>query len=561
MRISRLELILSILVTFGLLIVLAKFAPGGPLGTDVVGYVNHGLNGVEDPTTITRYFHTYLQALFTRSAPTPLIGVQVYWAFIMSLGTLLIYLNARLLTRRANFVHGLLAVLLFWSIRAVTDSAGITFVDFSAMFIAGLIVCVYLVSYRRGHRSWGMLVLLGFLYYLGFRAKEVVICTLLLVVGLGLAEDDKFQFKLLLKRVGYLACGAAAGMVLFIFLNAIFLHDPLFGWRLSDYQAYFAHYSQVLRGSTVQSWLTNPLTNTALILLIFLLYIISGTKAASDPEIGLGNRIVWLVPISMVAFLILSVEWGKLPFRYLIPALALMTSLEVQIFDFDLPATRRGRAVLLGLLTAGVLLGLVARLWIKHSALPKGWDEGIYLEVVYFPLIITAILAVLMMVKRPSANFSIVLGVLILSVLTSLLSSNLRSMFIGRSNQQTTELVFYPFSAFTSEITVTPGMQVYMASDTWVSVDQLWIAKNFEEKANLFNVYFDAGLSKSQVTSPENTDISRDILQERYNYVFMRTDEWEQIAADTPVLAQVEQDYEIFSEPRGLLILLKAKGP
>jgi hypothetical protein len=298
-----------------------------------------------------------------------------------------------------------------------------------------------------------------------------------------------------------------------------------------------------------------------MILLIFLLYIISGTKLASDADIGPGSRIVWLVPISMVAFLTLAVQWGNMPFRYLIPALAIMTGLEVQIFDFDLPATWRGRAASLGLFAVGLLLYLVVRLWIKHFVLPKGWDEGVYLEDIFFPLVIAAILAILMMVKRPSANFSIVLSVLILSVLTSLLTSNFRSMFVARPNQKQIELIFYPLSAFKSEITVTPGMRIYMASDTWSSVDQYWTAKNFEEKANLFNVYFDAGLSKGQVSSPEKTIISRDILQERYAYVFMRTYEWEQITADATVLTQVEQDYEVFTEPKGLLILLRAKSP
>ena len=562
MRISKLELIIVLGVAIILFLVLAIYAPGGPLGTDVVGYINHGINGIEDPSTITRYFHTYFQALFTRIAPTPLIGVQYYWAFIMSMSTLLIYLNARLLNKRTNLAHGLLAVLLFWSIRPLAESAGVTFVDFSAMFITGLILCIFLVSSWRDHRSKWLLILLGFLFCLGLWTKEVVLCTLLLVIGLGLSEEDKFHFKLLVRRLGYLAGGFAVGIVLFVFLNAVILHDPLFGWRFSDFQSYFGHYNQIPNDTRTQSWLTGPLTNTAGIFLIFILYIISGIRVATNSDIRISSRIVWLIPLAMVAFLILSAQWGgKLPFRYIVPALAVMTSLGVQNFNFNLPTTWRDRMTLFGLFVAGILLYVFARVWIKHSILSRGWDEGIYLEAVFFPLIILAILAILIMVKRPSAVFSIILTVLIMSVLTSQLASNFRRMFIARLNQIQTALVFYPFSAFTSVINVTSGMQIYMASDTWSSVDQYWIAKNSEEKAYLFNVYFDAGLSKTQVTSPEETIISQDILQELYTYVFMRTYEWEQIMTEPLVLSKLEQDYDVYTEPRGLLILLKAKSP
>lgn len=561
MRISRLELLVALISTVVFFVVLAKFAPGGPLGTDVMGYVNHGINGVKDPTTITRYFHTYFQGIFTRIAPTPLVGVQYYWAFIMAFSTLLIYLNARMVTYHASAAQGLLAILLFWSIRMVAESAGVTQPDFSAMFICALIVFTYLISARKGHNSKWLIGLLGFLLYLGFRAKEVLLCTGVLVIGLGMTENNGFQLKSLFKKLGYLIGGLAVGMVLFVVLNTIFLQDPLFGWRWSDYQSYYSHYSQTPQGSSTQNWLTGGLTNTSVLLLIFLLYIISGIKTAADPENRVGGAFVWLVPVLMVAFLAFTVQWGRLPFRYLIPPLAMMASLGVQVFKFDLPVTWRGRAALFGLFSAGMLIYLAVRMWIKHFMLPRGWQEGLFLEIVLFPIILTALLGILMALKKPSTTTSIILIVLVLAILASNLTSNFRSMFISRPNQEKAELVFYPLSAFASEITVTPGMRIYMASNTWNSVDQYWIAKNHEEKAYLFNVYFDSGLIKQQVTSPENSDISRDILLEPYDYVLMQTYQWERIRTDAKVLVQVERRYEVFTEPKGLLVLLKARNP
>jgi hypothetical protein len=562
MRISRSELIIMILVTISLFVVLANYAPGGPLGTDVVGYVNHGINGVEDTKTINRYFHTFLQGIFARTAPTPLIGVQYYWAFLIALSSLLVYVNARLLTKHSNMAHGLLAVLVFWSIGILAETAGSTQVDIPAMFITSLIVCTYLASARRGHSSKWLIGLLGLLYYFGFRTKEVVMCTFLLVIGLGFAEDDKFEFKLLLKRLGYLAAGAAAGIAVFLVLNSIFLHDPLFGFRWSDYQAFLADYGGVEPGTDLHNWFTAPLTGTSLALLIFLLYLISGIKAAADPEARFELRLLWLIPISMVAFLALTIgnQYG-MPFRYLLPALAIMCSLGVQLLNFEWPSTLRGRAILLGVFGGGMLLFLAVRLLIKHSLPASGWDEGVYLEAVFFPLVFSLILVVFLLLKRPSNMASAGLSVMIVAILTSHLTSNFRSMFIARPNQKQIELIFYPLSAFASDIEVTPGMQIYIASDTWTSVDQWWTAKNHEEMAYLFNVYFDAGLSRDQVTSPDNGDIGSDILQTRYSYVLMRTYEWARIEQDASILTRVQQDYDMFTEPKDLLVLLRARNP
>jgi hypothetical protein len=435
-------------------------------------------------------------------------------------------------------------------------------VDIPAMFITCLIIAIFLASARNAHRSKWLIMLLGLLFYFGLRSKEVVLCATLVAVDLGLDEDGRLQVKLLGKRLVYLAGGLAAGIAIFILLNTIFLHDPLFGLRWSDYTELRGEYQNYQLGSSAYNWFTSPLTDTSLILLVFLLFIGSGIKAAADPELKFCHRLVWLVPLAMVAFLAFGVgsQWG-MPFRYLLPPLAIMTSLGVQFLNFDWPATWRARAILATIFAAGMLLFLAVRLLIKHSMAARGWDVGLYLESVFFPIVLAGILAFLILLNRPSTRWSVVISVLIISILTSSLASNLRSMFIARPNQKQTELVFYPLSAFASDITVVPGMQLYIASNTWSSVDQYWIAKNHEEIAYLFNVYFDAGLSRDQVTSPEDGDISSDILQTRYNYVLMQTQAWEQIEGNAAVLAKVQQSYEVFLEPRGLLVLLRARNP
>lgn len=74
------EIIISAAVFILLGIFLAKYA-GGPIYSDEVMYINHGLLNVKDPFIINRYTHIFFQKLFVEIADRPLEGVKAYWVF------------------------------------------------------------------------------------------------------------------------------------------------------------------------------------------------------------------------------------------------------------------------------------------------------------------------------------------------------------------------------------------------------------------------------------------------------------------------------------------------
>ena len=114
MRISRIEKWTAIIL-LGLLWTALALLAGGPIFSDEMLYLDAGLRNMAVPEYGNRYFHIYLQKLFISIFPTPLTGVRVFWALLISLTTGLVYLNARIFTRKSTIFHGLLAIVFLFS--------------------------------------------------------------------------------------------------------------------------------------------------------------------------------------------------------------------------------------------------------------------------------------------------------------------------------------------------------------------------------------------------------------------------------------------------------------
>ena len=69
------ETFLGVVVFSVLGVFLTRYA-GGPVTSDEVMYINHGLMNIRDPFIINRYTHIYLQKLVMALADTPLDGVR-----------------------------------------------------------------------------------------------------------------------------------------------------------------------------------------------------------------------------------------------------------------------------------------------------------------------------------------------------------------------------------------------------------------------------------------------------------------------------------------------------
>ncbi|HSB67234.1 MAG TPA: hypothetical protein VLD65_11695 [Anaerolineales bacterium] len=559
------EISLFILGVIGVYLLLANFAPGGPISTDVIGYMNVGLRGLATPPILNRYFHVFLQSIFLKGASSPLTGAQNYWAFLIAGTCGLVYLAARLFSRRGNVMHGLLALALFFSIHEIVVNAGIPLVDDTAMFMMMLFIVLIILSARRGHQSIVLVALLGFVLYLAFRTKETALIAGLAVFGLGMTEEKPFDWRLFLRRMSYVGLGVLVAVVFFILLNTIFLHKPLFGFRLSDLQEFFGVYvGNILWSPNItgyDNWFTAYLFTGLLI--PFTLYIVSAMKAAREVESYPGMRLVWLIPLAVIAFVSMTVskQWGFAP-RYVIAILPFVAFLAPQFLNLDLGAgqnkTQRQRALVV--FVTGVLIVVIARIAIRFIVPKIGWDIGLFLEIVFIPILLAIILALSFSWKMPSLLVSIVIAILILAIVSIPIVNNVKYAVRDHPNLHYSQELFYPFSAFPDQIHYTADMRMYVSLNIWNLMGMSAYVKDRNELSAVFNIYFNARSSIDNFTLTDgSTDIAQDLLSTNYNYALLSREDWQVATQEEGMASRLEQIYQVFQEDTQRVVLLKLK--
>ncbi len=566
MPVKRLELLLAGLAALLLWGLLTRFAPGGPLSSDVLWYLNVGLTGAKDPFILNRYFHVFLELLFVRAAPAPLTGVQAYWAFLIAASAFLIYLNARLCSDKSTPLHGLLAVGVFLSLSDLAKWAGTPFVDLTLAFLFSLALTFYLLSCQRPRRVlWP--ILLGVVLSLGLRTKETMLIAALLLPGLGFDAGDRFDLRQFGIRLAHLLGGALIGVVVYGALCALVLKDPFFGWRLAEIQEFRASYVQHFDAANYALDSTNWYTGFALrvIYIPFLLYVLSGVRRAAD--LTWPYRLVWLLPLGGLLFLIFTANniWG-FESRHLLPAYAVLASLAPQFIEMSLPAERTARLRWLALLTAALILPVALRFAIRPLVYAGGIDFGQFLEIIFHPLLLTLLLAALFLTKREAPYGWVVPLVCMAGLLVSPLLANARLLFIERPNQALSRFDFYPFSRFADRIETAPDTRLYVDSGISAYVLEAnrlqvpMLAADRNELASMFNVYFDARAGVDQFSlSSADSGIAADLLTGDYDYAFLTVENWSVIADQPALLAQIQQRYRDHAEPQNLIIFLERR--
>jgi hypothetical protein len=553
-RLSRLELILIIVGFLGLWVGLALVA-GGPIHSDEVWYIQAGLNNVKDSFIINRYFHIYLQKLFMVLAPTPLLGVKIFWAFMVSLTAVLVYLVARLFAGTNNFVHGILAVgLLFYS-PLIAKYSGDTIVDISAMAMVMVVAALYFFSARAGHRNKWLLAALGCAFFLAFKTKETTLPVGVVFLGLGLVDGNRIDLRGFWKNFRFVLAGLAAGVVFIIVLNAINLGDPLFGFKSSNVQQLSSSLVSVAdKGS--DNWYTSFILPQ--MALLFLLFIASAFK--SFGRLNFETKVLWFIPLGLVALLSLSEARGGLGIRdrYMLPALPVFCLLAPQFLDFEIPTGLKEKLKFAAyLLATGVVFYLLHEGVVALSAY-VGQNYQDFVFIVIAPIVLSVLLVVIFLFNRYSTRTVLIPLLCILGLIFQPTFQNLKNLFVVRPVEHQFVNNYYPFSTFAGQIHFDLPMKMYVSTDIPPRLGMLSL--NVDELLSMFNVYFDTNaVRRNFVYSKPSRPISTDITGQKFDYVLLTVQDWGQIKANTTGLENVKATYQVFQEPSDRLVLLKAK--
>lgn len=550
MRVSKIEKILIGVFFLGLWIFLAANA-GAPIFSDEFLYIDAGLRSFAEPSYGNRYFHIYLQKLFMDIAPTPLWGVRVFWGLLMSLTATQVYLHARTITKHSSILHGLLGLAFFFTFPFIVEYSGEPAVDITAMAMVTVFISFYLYAVKHPEQRRIALGIMGALVFILFKTKETTIFIFYLFLGFGFDPDGRWDWRRLIAIIKPALIGFAGGILFFILLDGLILDQPFFAISPATFGAIFKNYDfrpGFFFGPT--NWYREYFLDD--LLLPFMLFVLSGVKTRK--KINLQRSLLWLYPLIMAVFVtlnMLKITFGFIE-RFYFPALPVIAMLAPQALRIVWPKERREWVGFVLLAAAAGALILVLRAILMDYAASMRFDFARLLDSIYYPVLLSLLLASLFWVKRFHWAASIFPLFCIAAMLFSpLLYTHKYFVRLPRIQERYDQLM-EPFEEFSSQMDV-DGEQVLLVSAA-LDRELEMLSDDPNDITGMYNFYFDRRMTEDNVIMGYNPALVKRFLIERDIYKALVTaDDWSRLSAST----EIHKRYTPYPSGDGTIYLLE----
>ena len=193
--------------------------------------------------------------------------------------------------------------------------------------------------------------------------------------------------------------------------------------------------------------------------------------------------------------------------------------------------------------------------------LPKaGWNTVLFTNIVLDPLLLVILLMIYFLREELGFKTSILVSLFVLLLLIFPLSRNFKNIFILDEQKQASDLVLYPFSAFSSQIEFSPNMRMFISKDTWSVLGDPWNTKNRVEILSTFNAYFGTdALRDNFMFSHIDQDNASEILSSGYDYVLGSVEDMKRLESNLTTRSIIEYKYDVYFDSQNKLFLLIAR--
>jgi hypothetical protein len=517
---------------------------GGPLFLEELTYLEAAIQRIASPHIINRYFHIYLFLPFLEILGNPLLAVKFFWGFLVSATGLFVYISARLMSRAV--LPGFVALMLFFSQVEIFRYPGAAWAEFSLMLLITISIAIYLFVPRSTKCLRLLFALLGFLFYLAIRTKETGLPFAVLILGLGWYQGDQYNLKLLIKEFKWVLAGIAAGVILMITLDYLFLGDALFAFRLQNVKEYLKfNLFSLVEAENYNLFFMH--IDKLDMYNIFLLFFVSGFLLWDKQSKY--EKTLYLVPLFTVVFLIFSLLRGPgiIQSRYLIPVLPLLCILASMPFKLERQEKpgRRTLALIIFLLTAVLIyysLDFVIAFSEKYYI--HKWYEGNYYFVFIHPIALCILLGILFFIRKFN-SISIIVPLLCLVFISFPSLQDNFSHLNDKWAAGETHRHFYPFIVYSEDIQHTPEMVMGISDnlpgeDTSIPAFSM-LDDNPSTVSKMFNVFFQENSTPEQFIRAGIGDLIGRI--DTYTYVILTYEDWNRLSPD--VIETIERTHTI----------------
>jgi 4-amino-4-deoxy-L-arabinose transferase-like glycosyltransferase len=556
MKISRFEKIILVILVIALWAILAVYA-GAPVFSDEFMYIDIGLRNYKEPSYGNRYFHIYLEKLFMSVAPTPLIGVRIFWGFVIALTIGLVYYNARTFLRGSNPLHGLLAAAFFLSFPMLVDYSGEPAVDLTAMLMVTLYLTVYLYGLHRPEKRKYALMALGTLAFLAFKTKETTIFINFLLLGYLFEEGVRWQWRRLLDLIKPLLIGLGIGILIFMLLDGFILGDPFFAIRPTTFGAIFTHYDfGKVFFDVPQNWYHEYFLDD--LLLPFVLYLVSCLRLRD--ELDVPHKLVCVYPLLMAAFVtvnMVKIPWGIIE-RFYFPALPVVAMLAPQFLRFEWPKERRSWLGFGLLLAASGGLAFALRAMLLNFASSMSFDFSQALDSLYYPVILSILLASVVWIKKFNWAGAVIPLFCIAAMLVSPLMHNYKYIVRVQKLNERYATIMYPFRAFPDNLALAAGDRLYVSPR--LDKEYGMLSDDPNDVVAMYNFYYDARISADNVFMGYTPDsLFKQLTAKKQTRALLTQADWELLQTDPAQLAAVKELYKVKLDLQRRVVLLVRK--
>jgi hypothetical protein len=494
-------------------------------------------------SSVGSYGHILLLKFFLVVAD-PLAAAKIYWSFVIALTTVLVYVNARILSQNATPFNGVLAVYLFFASVLVFKFSGVLFAECTLMLLVMLGVTVYLLYQRLTCCRRGLLITLGVMVLLALQTKLIGGCLLLLLVGLKWNDDTPLDWPAYAKQLGMVAAGAVGGLLVMILL---------FGNTLSVSGTHQA----LVTTTTIESPMAFRVTWYWLlsfrggVMLLVALYLVALVK--TGPRwMEHSNAVVWGLPLAVLLVLpattpLQNVFWEERHFFVLLPITSMLAAQSITIK----PGTSlQTYARYLGAIGGALLVVWAIQGWIFANGARLGWESDWIQRGFVFPIGLTLLFALLILSREWNSK-TIFVAFFCLFLMTMQPLSEIPA--IMRQNNDVSRTIFYPYAQFAEDITYTDDMKVYISPDIYNEYSML--SNDSEVCEMLFSVFFDARTFGNEFSLEQLV-----FLPDRayFTYIFLTSDNWGQFSPEQK--QTIETIYHIKTDAQNKLVLGAARG-
>jgi 4-amino-4-deoxy-L-arabinose transferase and related glycosyltransferases of PMT family len=520
-------------------------------------YIDIGLRNYKEPSYGNRYFHIYLEKLFMNLAPTPLIGVRIFWGFVTALTIGLVYYNARNFLRGSNPLHGLLAAGFFLSYPMLVDYSGEPAVDLTAMLMVTLYLTAYLYGLRRPERRDYALIAIGTLAFLAFKTKETTVFVNLLLAGYLFEESGRWQWRRLLGLIKPLLIGLGAGILIFMLLDGFILGDPFFAIRPSTFGAIFTHYDfgRVFYEDP-DNWYRQYFLDD--LLLPFMLYLVSCLRLRD--KLDAPRKLACVYPLLMAAFVtvnMVKIPWGIIE-RFYFPALPMVAMLAPQFLCFEWPKERRAWLGFGLLLAAAGGLAFALRAVLLAYAASTSFDFSRLLDSLYYPVILSILLSSVIWIKKFHWASAVIPLFCIAAMLVSPLMHNYKYIVRVPKLNERYATIMYPFRTFPEDLALGADDRLYVSPR--LDREYGMLSDDPNDVVAMYNFYFDARISADNVFmgfTPES--MFKQLTAKKQSLALLTQSDWELLQADSAQLAAVKEMYKVKLDLQRRVVLLVRK--